>query len=65
MFLFRDQFRVNGLGTTAYCCCGLVVKAYGWQLLDHQFEPCLRAFMAVAWDAGSEPMVEYIDPDFF
>jgi hypothetical protein len=46
-----------------------MVMASGWQSFDRQFEPFLHAFMAAplrcGWDAVPEPMVEYIDPDFF
>jgi hypothetical protein len=36
-----------------------MVMASGWQSFYRQFEPY------VAWDAVPEPMVEYIDPEFF
>ncbi len=44
-----------------------MVKASGWQPLDRQFEPYLRAryFCGVAWDAVPDPMIGYIDSNFF
>ncbi len=46
-------------------CRGLMVKASGWQSLDRQFEPYLRAFMAAPLWCGLRWMVEYIAPVFY
>ncbi len=49
-------------------CCGLKVKASGWQLVGRLVDPTsARLWLrpcSVVWCAVPKPMVEYINPEF-